>query len=243
MYGFAKSIYVVGADQETYFRQLRMALKEMGFNWWDQITHVSFGLMNLNGKKMSTRKGNVVSLEDVLNDSIDLARKQIAEKNPDLKNADEVAKQVGVGAVIFHDLKNYRRNAVNFKLEDVVKFEGETGPYVQYARARAESILRKGGIRDFSDVDLTKVGDSAWELISFLGQYSEAIKRAALNYDPSVVAKYALELAKKFNQYYAHTRILDKNEGQQARLALTQAVSNVLKSALNLLDIQAPDEM
>ena len=243
MYGFAKSIYVVGADQETYFRQLRMALKEMGFNWWDQITHVSFGLMNLNGKKMSTRKGNVVSLEDVLNDSIDLARKQIAEKNPDLKNADEVAKHVGVGAVIFHDLKNYRRNAVNFKLEDVVKFEGETGPYVQYARARAESILRKGGIRDFSDVDLTKVGDSAWELISFLGQYSEAIKRAALNYDPSVVAKYALELAKKFNQYYAHTRILDKNEGQQARLALTQAVSNVLKSALNLLDIQAPDEM
>lgn len=243
MYGFAKSIYVVGVDQETYFRQLRMALKEMGFNWWDQITHVSFGLMNLNGKKMSTRKGNVVSLEDVLNDSIDLARKQIAEKNPDLKNADEVAKQVGVGAVIFHDLKNYRRNAVNFKLEDVVKFEGETGPYVQYARARAESILRKGGIRDFSDVDLTKVGDSAWELISFLGQYSEAIKRAALNYDPSVVAKYALELAKKFNQYYAHTRILDKNEGQQARLALTQAVSNVLKSALNLLDIQAPDEM
>lgn len=243
MYGHAKSLYVVGADQETYFRQLRMALKEMGFNWWDQITHISFGLMNLNGKKMSTRKGNVVSLEDVLNDSIDLARKQIAEKNPDLKNADEVAKQVGVGAVIFHDLKNYRRNAINFKLEDVVKFEGETGPYVQYARARAESILRKGGIQDFSNVDLTKVGDSAWDLINFLGQYSEAIKRAALNYDPSVVAKYALELAKKFNQYYAHTRILDEDEGQQARLALTQAVSNVLKSALNLLDIQAPDEM
>ena len=243
MYGHAKSLYVVGAEQETYFKQLRAALKEMGFNWWDQIEHISFGLMNLNGKKMSTRKGNVVSLEDVLNDSIDLARKQIAEKNPDLENADEVAKEVGVGAVIFHDLKNYRRNAVNFKLEDVVKFEGETGPYVQYARARAESILRKGGIRDFSDVDLTKAGAEAWELISFLSQYSEAIKRAALNYDPSVIAKYALELAKKFNQYYAHTRILDKDEAQPARLALTQAVSDVLKSALNLLDIKAPDEM
>ncbi|OPG88230.1 arginine--tRNA ligase [Limosilactobacillus reuteri] len=243
MYGHAKSLYVVGAEQETYFKQLRVALKEMGFNWWDQIEHISFGLMNLNGKKMSTRKGNVVSLEDVLNDSIDLARKQIAEKNPDLENADEVAKEVGVGAVIFHDLKNYRRNAVNFKLEDVVKFEGETGPYVQYARARAESILRKGGIRDFSDVDLTKAGAEAWELISFLGQYSEAIKRAALNYDPSVIAKYALELAKKFNQYYAHTRILDKDEAQPARLALTQAVSDVLKSALDLLDIKAPDEM
>ena len=243
MYGHAKSLYVVGAEQETYFKQLRAALKEMGFNWWDQIEHISFGLMNLNGKKMSTRKGNVVSLEDVLNDSIDLARKQIAEKNPDLENADEVAKEVGVGAVIFHDLKNYRRNAVNFKLEDVVKFEGETGPYVQYARARAESILRKGGIRDFSDVDLTNAGAEAWELISFLGQYSEAIKRAALNYDPSVIAKYALELAKKFNQYYAHTRILDKDEAQPARLALTQAVSDVLKSALDLLDIKAPDEM
>lgn len=243
MYGHAKSLYVVGAEQETYFKQLRAALKEMGFNWWDQIEHISFGLMNLNGKKMSTRKGNVVSLEDVLNDSIDLARKQIAEKNPDLENADEVAKEVGVGAVIFHDLKNYRRNAVNFKLEDVVKFEGETGPYVQYARARAESILRKGGIRDFSNVDLTMAGAEAWELISFLGQYSEAIKRAALNYDPSVIAKYALELAKKFNQYYAHTRILDKDEAQPARLALTQAVSDVLKSALDLLDIKAPDEM
>lgn len=243
MYGHAKSLYVVGAEQETYFKQLRAALKEMGFNWWNQIEHISFGLMNLNGKKMSTRKGNVVSLEDVLNDSIDLARKQIAEKNPDLANADEVAKQVGVGAVIFHDLKNYRRNAVNFKLEDVVKFEGETGPYVQYARARAESILRKGGIRDFSDVDLSNAGAEAWELISFLGQYNEAIKRAALNYDPSVVAKYALELAKKFNQYYAHTRILEDNDAQPARLALTQAVSDVLKSALALLDIKAPDEM
>ena len=243
MYGHAKSLYVVGAEQEVYFKQLRMALKELGFNWWDQIEHISFGLMNLNGQKMSTRKGNVVSLEDVLNDSVDLARKQIAEKNPDLKNADEVAKQVGIGAVIFHDLKNYRRNAVNFKLEDVVKFEGETGPYVQYARARAESILRKGGIRDFSDVDLTQVGDGAWELISFLGQYGEAVKRAALNYDPSVVAKYALELAKKFNQYYAHNRILNDDPQQPARLALTQAVSHVLKSALALLDVKAPDEM
>ena len=242
-YGFAKSLYVVGAEQEVYFKQLRMALKKMGFNWWDQITHISFGLMNLNGKKMSTRKGNVVSLEDVLNDSVDLARKQISEKNPNLKNPDEVAKQVGIGAVIFHDLKNYRRNAVNFKLEDVVKFEGETGPYVQYARARAGSILRKSGIRDFSNVDLSQVGDEAWELISFLGQYSNAIKRAAENYDPSVVAKYALELAKKFNQYYAHHRILDDDPAQPARLALTQAVSDVLKSALALLDVKAPDEM
>ncbi len=243
MFGHAKSLYVVGAEQENYYKQLKAVLKEMGFTWWDQLEHISFGLMNLNGQKMSTRKGNVVNLEDVLNDSIKLARQQIAEKNPDLPNADEVAKQVGVGAVIFHDLKNDRRNAVNFKLEDVVKFEGETGPYVQYARARAESILRKGGIRDFSNVDLTKVGDAAWDILSFLGQYSDVVERAAFNYDPSVIAKYALELSKKFNQYYAHNRILQDDEGQPARLALVQAVSHVLKDALAMLDIKAPDEM
>lgn len=243
MFGHAKSLYVVGAEQENYYKQLKAVLKEMGFTWWDQLEHISFGLMNLNGQKMSTRKGNVVNLEDVLNDSIKLARQQIAEKNPDLPNADEVAKQVGVGAVIFHDLKNDRRNAVNFKLEDVVKFEGETGPYVQYARARAESILRKGGIRDFSNVDLTTVGDAAWDILSFLGQYSDVVERTAVNYDPSVIAKYALELSKKFNQYYAHNRILQDDEGQPARLALVQAVSHVLKDALAMLDIKAPDEM
>ena len=243
MYGHAKSLYVVGAEQENYYKQLKAVLKEMGFTWWNQLEHISFGLMNLNGKKMSTRKGNVVNLEDVLNDSIKLARQQIAEKNPDLKNADEVAKQVGVGAVIFHDLKNDRRNAVNFKLEDVVKFEGETGPYVQYARARAESILRKGEIRDFSDVDLTTLGDSAWDILSFLSQYRDTVERAALNYDPSVIAKYALELSKKFNQYYAHNRILQDDAGQPARLALVQAVSHILKDALAMLDIKAPDEM
>ncbi len=243
MYGHAKSLYVVGAEQENYYKQLKAVLREMGFTWWNQLEHISFGLMRLNGKKMSTRKGNVVSLEDVLNDSIKLAREQIAEKNPDLKNADEVAKQVGVGAVIFHDLKNYRRNAVNFKLEDVVRFEGETGPYVQYAHARAESILRKGGLNDFSNVDLTNIGDEAWEIISFLGQYANAVKRAAENYDPSIVAKYALELAKKFNQYYAHNRILQDDGEQAGRLALVKAVSLILKDALAMLDIKAPDEM
>ena len=243
MFGHAKSLYVVGAEQENYYKQLKAVLKEMDFTWWDQLEHISFGLMNLNGQKMSTRKGNVVNLEDVLNDSIKLARQQIAEKNPDQPNADEVAKQDGAGAVIFHDLKDDRRNAVNFKLEDVVKFEGETGPYVQYARARAESILRKGGLRDFSNVDLTTVGDAAWDILSFLGQYSDVVERAAVNYDPSVIAKYALELSKKFNQYYAHNRILQDDEGQPARLALVQAVSHVLKDALAMLDIKAPDEM
>ena len=245
-YDFYKSIYVVGQEQEVYFQQLRACLKEMGFDWADDIVHISFGLMSINGQKMSTRKGNVVDLEDVLNQSVDLARKQIAEKNAGLANADEVAKQVGIGAVVFHDLKNYRRNPIDFNLEEVVKFEGETGPYVQYARARGESLLRKSGIKGFDDVDLTKIGEAEWDLVSFMGRYADVLQKALETYDPSAVAKFALELAKRFNKYYAHTRILvdDVDEDvKKARLAVVKAVSEVIKSALDLLDVKAPDEM
>ena len=244
MYGFAQALYVVGAEQRNHFDQLKAVLSEMGFTWSKQIHYIPFGLMSLNGKKMSTRKGNIVQLEDVLNDSIKLARQQIAEKNPDLANADEVAQQVGVGAVIFHDLKNERTNSIDFKLADVVKFEGETGPYVQYAHARAESILRKAGQPTFNDeMHLTLSGDEAWGILTRLGQYSEVIERAAKEYDPSLIGKYALALAKDFNQYYAHTRILVDDDEKLARLALVKAVSEVLKSALALLEVKAPDEM
>ena len=244
MYGFAQALYVVGAEQRNHFDQLKAVLSEMGFTWSKQIHYIPFGLMSLNGKKMSTRKGNIVQLEDVLNDSIKLARQQIAEKNPDLANADEVAQQVGVGAVIFHDLKNERTNSIDFKLADVVKFEGETGPYVQYAHARAESILRKAGQPTFNDeMHLTLSGDEAWGILTRLGQYSEVIERAAKEYDPSLIGKYALALAKDFNQYYAHTRILVDDDEKLARLALVKAVSEVLKSALALLGVKAPDEM
>ena len=243
MYGFAKSLYVVGAEQEYYFGQLKAVLTEMGFEWAKQIHYIKFGLMSLNGKKMSTRKGNVVQLEDVLNDSIKMARQQIAEKNPTLANADEVAEQVGVGAVIFHDLKNDRRNRVDFRLEDVVKFEGETGPYVQYAHARAESILRKSGKPSFDGVELALHDENAWPIVKRLSQYGETVERAAANYDPSLIGKYALALAKDFNQYYAHTRILVDDDQKLERLALVQAVSYVLKSALAILGVKAPDEM
>lgn len=130
-------------------------------------------------------------MEDVLNDSIKLARQQIEEKNPTLANADQVAEEVGVGAVIFHDLKNERTNSVDFKLEEVVKFEGETGPYVQYAHARAESILRKAGRPSFEGATLTVDGQEAWEVAKKIGQYQETIVRAANEYDPSLIGKYA----------------------------------------------------
>ena len=243
MYHHAQSLYVVGAEQSNHFAQLKAVLSEMGFTWSDQIHHIPFGLMSLNGKKMSTRKGNIIQLEDVLNDSIRLARQQIEEKNPTLANADQVAEEVGVGAVIFHDLKNERTNSVDFKLEEVVKFEGETGPYVQYAHARAESILRKAGRPSFEGATLTVDGQEAWEVAKKIGQYQETIVRAANEYDPSLIGKYALSLAKSFNQYYAHTRILEEDDQKLSRLALVQAVSDVLKSALALLGVKAPDEM
>ena len=142
-YNFAKSLYVVGNEQSYHFKQLKAVLKEMGFEWADDMTHVPFGLITKDGKKLSTRKGKIVLLEEVLNEAIDSAKEQITEKNPTLENKEEVAKQVGVGAVVFHDLKNDRLNNFDFTLEEVVRFEGETGPYVQYSHARAMSILEK----------------------------------------------------------------------------------------------------
>ena len=142
-YNFAKSLYVVGNEQSYHFKQLKAVLKEMGFDWSDDMHHIPFGLITKDGKKLSTRKGKIVLLEEVLNEAIESAKEQITEKNPGLANKDEVAKQVGVGAVVFHDLKNDRLNNFDFTLEEVVRFEGETGPYVQYSHARAMSILEK----------------------------------------------------------------------------------------------------
>lgn len=142
-YDFAKSLYVVGNEQSNHFKQLKAVLKELGFEWSDDMEHIPFGLITQGGKKLSTRKGKIVLLEEVLNEAVTLAGNQINEKNPDLANREEVAKQVGVGAVIFHDLKNDRLNNFDFVLDEVVRFEGETGPYVQYTHARAMSILRK----------------------------------------------------------------------------------------------------
>lgn len=242
-YNFVQSLYVVGNEQQNHFKQLKAVLKELGFDWADDIHHIPFGLITQGGRKLSTREGHIILLENVLDDAIKLARKQIAEKNPDLKNADQVAQQVGVGAVVFHDLKNERLNNFDFDLEEVVRFEGETGPYVQYAHARAESILRKAGNPDVKNADLALGDPAAWGVVKSLGQFGETIQRASREYEPSVIAKYALQLAKEFNQYYAHTKILVEDDQRMARLALVEAVSDVLKSALDLLGVQAPDEM
>ena len=242
-YDFVQSLYVVGNEQQNHFKQLKAVLKEMDYDWPDSIHHIPFGLITQGGRKLSTRKGHIILLEVVLNDAIDLAKKQIAEKNPTLANADKVAEQVGVGAVVFHDLKNERLNSFDFDLEEVVRFEGETGPYVQYARARSLSILRKAGNPDLSDATKKITDPNAWEVIKALGKYGDIIQKAAKEYEPSVIAKYTLQLAKDFNQYYAHSKILVEDDEKLARLALVKAVSDVLESGLTLLGVQAPDEM
>lgn len=243
-YDFVKSLYVVGNEQTNHFKQLKAVLKEMGYDWSDDIHHIQFGLITSGGKKLSTRKGNIILLEDVLNDAVDLAKKQIAEKNPDLPNKDQVAEEVGVGAVIFHDLKNDRLNNFDFNLEEVVRFEGETGPYVQYSHARAMSILRKAGQIDLENADIAGLQDEgSWEVVRQLANFPAMIKRAVEEYEPSVITKYAIQLSKSFNKYYAHTKVLTDDAEKNSRLAMVASVAAVLKESLRLLGVKAPDEM
>lgn len=242
-YDFGKSLYVVGNEQSYHFKQLKAVLKEMGYDWSDDMHHIPFGLITKDGKKLSTRKGKIVLLEEVLNEAIDSAKDQISEKNPTLENKEEVAKQVGVGAVIFHDLKNDRLNNFDFTLEEVVRFEGETGPYVQYAHARAMSILAKA---DFVPDEATAYvlnDEESWEVIKLIQRYPETIQQAADKYEPSVIAKHAIKLAQAFNKYYANTKILAEDEQKEARLALVYAVTILLKEDLRLLGLHAPDKM
>ena len=242
-YDFKQSLYVVGNEQSYHFKQLKAVLKEMGFDWSDDMRHIPFGLITQGGKKLSTRKGKIVLLEEVLNEAIQSAKEQISEKNPDLENKDAVAKQVGVGAVIFHDLKNDRLNTFDFNLEEVVRFEGETGPYVQYTHARAVSLLEKAGFVPSETADYALNDDTSWEVVKLVQKYPETVLSAGEKYEPSVIAKHAIKLAQAFNKYYAHTKILADDEQKEAHLALVYAVTVLLKEDLRLLGLHAPDKM
>ena len=242
-YNFVKNIYVVGQEQSNHFRQLKAVLKKMGFEWSDDMIHVDFGLVTKNRQKLSTRKGNIILLEPTLQEAISRAKAQIEEKNPELENKEEVAHAVGVGAVKFYDLKTDRRNGYDFDLEAMVSFEGETGPYVQYAYARIQSILRKANFTPSADATYSLSDPESWEIIKLLQDFSRVVKRAAENYDPSLIAKYAINLAQAFNKYYAHTRILDESPERESRLALSYSTAVVLKEALRLLGVDAPDKM
>lgn len=244
-YHFVKMLYVVGNEQAQHFVELKAVLKKMGYDWADRIHHVPFGLITQNGKKLSTRKGNVVFLDQVLGDAVDLARKQIDQKNPNLANKEQVAHDVGVGAVIFHDLKNDRIENFDFDLDEVVRFEGDTGPYVQYTNARAQSVLRKaakmGQEPSLSNNSLND--DWSFSVAKALADFPRIIARSSDKFEPSIIAKYALDVAKKFNKYYANVKILTEDEQINSRLALVEATSIVLTEALRLLGVNAPKEM
>ncbi|MFU2203643.1 arginine--tRNA ligase [Streptococcus hyovaginalis] len=242
-YDFAKSIYVVGNEQSAHFKQLKAVLKEMGYDWSDDMEHVAFGLVTKNGKKLSTRKGNVILLEPTIAEAVSRAQSQIEAKNPDLPNKEAVAHAVGVGAIKFYDLKTDRMNGYDFDLDTMVSFEGETGPYVQYAHARIQSILRKADFTPDASANYSLSDTESWEIIKLIQDFPRVIRRASDNYEPSIIAKFAINLAQSFNKYYAHTRILDDNPERDSRLALSYATATVLKEALRLLGVEAPNEM
>ncbi len=242
-YHFDKSFYVVGQEQTLHFKQLFVVLEKLGYEWPKEMKHIAFGFILKNGKKMSTRKGGVVLLEQVINEAIELAGQNIAEKNAALVDKDEIAKMVGVGAIIFHDLKNERQNHIEFSLEDMLRFEGATGPYVQYTHARACSILSKSTI-DFNQLNPMGLSDSySWPIIKLLLAFPEIIEKSFHQTEPSQIAKHLILLAQEFNSYYSHVKILKEDDEQESRLALVQSVAIVLKEGLRLLGIQAPQKM
>ncbi|MGK4144296.1 arginine--tRNA ligase [Weissella paramesenteroides] len=242
-YNFVKSLYVVGGEQREHFMQMKAVLKKMGYEWSDDIEHIPFGMITVDGKKLSTRSGRIILLKDVLADSVKLATAQIDEKNPNLANKEVVAHEVGTGAVVFHDLMNERLGNFDFKLEEVVRFEGDTGPYVQYTNARAQSILRKA---DKPELDLNNLSiddEQVWETEKLVASFNDIVRRAWRDREPSVIAKYSLNLARAFNKYYANSKILVEDDQLNARLALVTAVSYVLTESLRLLGVKAPKEM
>ena len=226
-YDFYKNVYVVASQQKLHFEQLRAVLKKMGFDWWNDCEHVSFGMVSMKDGSMKTREGKVIFLEDVLNRAIDKTKSIIEERNPNLENKEEVAKQVGVGAVIFQDLFNNRIKDYTFDWDQVLNFDGETGPYTQYTFARSCSILDKGEfeLKDNSKFDLL-VDDTEIDIVKHLSKFEEVLLNATEKYEPSFLTRYTVELAKLFNKFYANCPInTAEYELKYQRLYLTYSVN------------------
>ena len=243
-YKFDKILYVVGNEQKLHFEQLKMLVDKMGYDFSNQIEHVNFGLYLTNGKKASTRKGNVVKLYDVLQTAIKLAYDLISEKNPELKDKDTIAKYVGIAAIVFADLKNFRGSDIDFNLEQAVKFEGQTGPYLQYTSVRIASIL-KNATFDFNNISKELFErEHYFELVRMISEFQSTIEKAANEASPSIVAKYLLNLAASFNHFYSIEKINAADEKvRNTNLALAKSVRIVLNEGLRLLGIHYLDEM
>ena len=257
-YDFDKCLYVTGLEQTLHFKQVFKAIELMQYDWYKDLVHVPYGLVSLEGAKLSTRTGNIIYAEDILKEAISRAMKAIQEKNPNLENKENAAKQVGVGAVIFHDLYNQRIKNIDFSWDDVLSFEGTTGPYVQYTYARAKSILRKcadiGSIVNKETMEVNDIAetmnwnvltdDVTFTLVKILSGYEEAILGAAERCEPSIIARYVISLATAFNKFYHECPVLHAvREEKTARVLLINFVQAVIKDSCGLLGMECPEEM
>lgn len=245
-YDFDKNIYVVGTPQALHFKQIFAVMKKAGFDWADDCKHVNFGLVKFSDKKLSTRHGDVIFLEDVLNESINKTLEIITQNNPDMEEKETVAQKIGIGAILYTFLKNSREKDIIFSWDSMLDFEGESAPYVQYSYARGRSILRRCDI-DYSNPDFSlTTSDEEYELIKQINAFGTAIQDAAAKNEPFYINRYVTLLAKSFNKFYNTHPILKGDvdeETKKARLAIVDAATQVIKSALSLLGIETVESM
>ena len=245
-YHFDKCLYVVAYQQNLHFKQLFKIIELMGHDWCKGMEHVSFGMVSYEGRALSTREGYVVYLEDLLNKAIEKAREIIEEKSPNLPNKDEVARQVGVGAVVYFDLHNDRNKDIDFRWERALNFDGETGPYVQYTHARCCSVLRKAEAFAAAEPDYSVItDDEAQDVLMLISHFPQAVRKAMEQSEPSLITRHTTQLAQAYNKYYFEHRIMDESDpaGTAARVNLTRAVRDVIKTGLYLIGVEAPERM
>ncbi|MEG2787380.1 MAG: arginine--tRNA ligase [Romboutsia sp.] len=244
-YNFEKCIYVVGSQQSLHFQQLFKVLELVGFEWAKDMVHVPFGMVALENGTMSTRKGRVVFLEDVLNQAIEKTKETILAKNPNAENVDEIAKQVGVGAVVFQELSNSRIKDYTFSWERTLSFDGETGPYVQYTHARCCAVLRKANEQATTDINYELLNDvDSAEVLKVIASFNKCILAGLRKNEPHLITRFVLDLAQAFNKFYHDSPILvDDAELRKARLALVEATRQSLENGLKLLGMHSPERM